>query len=95
MAERGVRYANANHEEEPHWKLSPVSLPYNTADVHNDHSLGMALEATVQVSLVKTCLSREMYNVCNIHMGKRQGAVDHITLANSWQTSLEKAQNMV
>ena len=94
-AEQGDRYADVDREEEPHWKLSPVSLQYNTADVHNDDNLGMALEASVQVSLVKTFLSPETYDVCNVHTGKCQGAVDHITLANRWQFSLEKAQNTV
>ena len=50
-------------------------------------NFGMALETTVQV---KTCLYLETYNVCNIARGKRQGEVDHITLANKWQISLEK-----
>ena len=92
-AELGDRHTDASHEEEPHWKLSPVSLQYDTADVHSDDNLGVALEATVQVALVKTCLSPEMYDVCNAHTGKCQGAVDHITLANHWQILLKKAQN--
>ena len=78
-AEQGDRYANMDCEEEPHWKLSPVSLQYNTAVVHDDDNLGVALEASVQVSSVKTCLSPETYDVCNVHTGKRQGA---------WTTSL-------
>ena len=94
-AEIGDRHADASREEEPHWKLSPVSLQYDTADIHDDDNLGVALEANVQVSLVKTCLSPETYDVCNVHTGKRKGAVDHITLANRWQISLEKAQNTV
>ncbi len=52
-AEHGDRIADANRKEEPDWKLSPVSLQYDTADVHNDDNLGMALEATLQVSLIK------------------------------------------
>ena len=73
-----------DREEEPHWKLSPVSLQHDTDDVHDDDNLGVASEAAVQVSLVKTCLFPEMYNVCTVHMGKRQEAIDHITLANCW-----------
>ncbi len=89
-AEHGDRLAQANREEEPHWKLSPVSLQYNTADIHDDDNLGVALEANVQMSLIKICLSPEMYNVCNVHTGKCKGEVDHITLANRWQISLKK-----
>ena len=70
-------------------------MQYNTADAHDDDNLGVELVATVQVSLVKTCLSPEIYNVRNVYMGRRQGAMDHITLANPWQISLKKAQNMV
>jgi hypothetical protein len=33
--------------------------------------------------------------VCNIHTGKRAGAVDRVTLANRWQISLEGAKDMV
>ncbi len=90
----GTSFAKVDHEEEPHWKLSPVSLQYNTADVYNDDNLGVALEATVRVSLVKTCLAPEMYDVCNVQVGKRQAAMDHINLAHCWQISLKKAQNM-
>ncbi len=53
--------------------LSPVSLRDDTADVHNDDNLGVALEATVQVSLVKTCLSLQMYNVCKSICVKGRG----------------------
>ena len=53
----------------------------------------MALEATAQVSLVQTCMSPEIYNVCNVHTGKLKGAVDHVTLANRWQISLEIQRN--
>ena len=49
----------------------------------------------MQMSLVKICLSPEMHNVCNVHTGKHRGAVDHVTLANHWQISLDKAQNTV
>ncbi len=72
-AEQGDRLADANRKEEPHWKLSPVSLQYDTADIHDDDNLGVALEANVQMSLVKICLSPEMYNVCNVHTGKHWG----------------------
>ena len=63
---------------------SSFPAQYDTADIHDDDNLGVALEANVQVSLVKTCLSPETYDVCNVHTGKRKGAVDHITLANRW-----------
>ena len=63
MAETGARYTEADCKEEPHWKLSSVSLQCDAADVHDDDNLDMALEAGVQVSLVKTCLSPEMYNM--------------------------------
>ncbi len=46
-----------DREKEPHWKLSPVSLQYDTDDVHDDDNLGVSMKATVLVSLVKTCLS--------------------------------------
>ena len=49
----------------------------------------------MQVSLARTCLATETYDVCGIHTGKRSGAVDHVTLANRWQISLEKARNTV
>ena len=45
--------------------------------------------------MAHTCLSTEVYNVCNVHMGKCAGAVDHATLANHWQISLEKGKNMM
>ena len=57
MAKMGTRYIKAYHKEDPHWKLSPVSLQYDTADLHDDDDLGVSLEVTLQVSLVKTCLS--------------------------------------
>ena len=55
MAKMGIRYANMDHKEEPHWKLSSVSLQYDTADVYDYDNLAVALEAGVQMSLVKTC----------------------------------------
>jgi hypothetical protein len=45
--EMGMRPAGAVHEEEPHWKLSQVSLQYDAADVTDNNNLGVALEATV------------------------------------------------
>ena len=47
MAEMGTRYAKVGHEEEPHWKFSPVSLQYDNTGVHDDDNLGMALVAAV------------------------------------------------
>ena len=91
----GTGTANALHKEEPHWKLSQVSLQHDAADVTDDDNFGVALEAGMQVSLVRTCLSPETHDVCNVYTGKRQGAIDHITLANRWQISLDKARNTV
>ena len=61
----------------------------------DNDNFGMALEAGMQVSLVRTCLSPEVYDVCNVYMDKCKGAIDHITLANRWQISLDKAKNTV
>ena len=71
-----------DHEEEPHWKLSQVFLQYYAADAIYNNNLGMAFKITVQVSLVKTCLSLETYDVYNVHTGKGQEAMDHASLAN-------------
>ena len=68
--------------EEPHWKLSPVSMQYDAADITNDDNFGAALEANRQVMLVHTNLMPETYDICHVHMGMRQGAVDYITLAH-------------
>jgi hypothetical protein len=86
----GMRSANAIHEEEPHWKLSQVSLQCNAADMTDDDNLGVALEATVQVSLVCTCLSPETYDVCGVHAGIHKRVMDHVTLANRWQSPLPR-----
>ena len=43
--------------EEPQWKLSPVSLQYDAADITYDDNFGAALEATRQVMLVCTNLT--------------------------------------
>ena len=53
----GTGPAKAVREEEPHWKLSQVSMQHDAADVTDDDNFGMALEAGMQVSLVRTCLS--------------------------------------
>jgi hypothetical protein len=37
----------------PTWKLSQVSMQYDTADVFDNDNFGTALDATVNVSLVK------------------------------------------
>ena len=60
----GTRSSDMHHEEELHWKQSLVSMQHDAIDVYNANNFSMALEATVQVSLVKTCLSPEMYDVC-------------------------------
>ena len=64
----GDRSAIMDHKEESHWKLSLVSMQHNAADVDDDN-LGVVLEATVHIFLVKTCLSQEMYHVCNVATG--------------------------
>ena len=45
--------------------------------------------------LVCTNLMPETYDICHVHMGKRQEAVDYITLAHCWQIQLHKAKSMV
>ena len=82
MAEMGTRFTDMDCKEETHWKHSPVSLQYDAADVYYGNNLDMVLEATVQVSLVKTCLSLEMHNLCDLHKSKRHGVMDCNTLAN-------------
>jgi hypothetical protein len=72
----GTRLAEATSVEEPHWKLSPVSLQYDTADVTENDNFGTALEAVSQVVLVRTNHTPELYDVCGVHSGKWQGAVD-------------------
>ena len=52
-------------------------------------------EATRQVMLVCTNLMPDTYDVCHVHTGKRQGAIDYVTLAHHWQIPLHKAKNMV
>jgi hypothetical protein len=93
MAEMGTLLADAVHGEEPHWKLSPVSLQYDAADVTDDDNLGAALDAACQVVLVRTSHTPESYDVCGVHSGKRQGAVDYVTLANHCQIPLHKVEN--
>jgi len=39
-------------DEESHWKLNPVSLQYDAADMTDGNNFGMALEANRQVLLV-------------------------------------------
>jgi hypothetical protein len=46
--------ADAACTKEPHWKPSPVSLHYDTADVTDDANFGTALKANCQVLLVWT-----------------------------------------
>ena len=80
----GSQMANDDHGEEPHWCLSWAPLQCVTAVESDDKFLGKALEATAQVSLVRTCTSPETYDVYNVHMGKCEGVVDRITWANRW-----------
>ena len=55
----GTHPADADGVEEPHWKLSPVSLQYDTADVTDNDNFGTALEAVRQVVLVRTNHTQE------------------------------------
>ena len=41
----GLHPADAVCGEEPHWKLSPVSLQYDAADMTDNDNFGTALEA--------------------------------------------------
>ena len=68
-----MRLVNAGHEDYTHWKLSQVSLQYITADVTDNNILDVALEAIVQVSLIRTCLSPETDDVCGVHMAMHKG----------------------
>ena len=85
--------ADATCNEEPHWKLSPVFLQYDAADVTDDNDFGAALEANCQVLLVHTHHTPETYDVCGVNLGKQQGAMDYVTLANRLQIPLHKARN--
>ena len=87
--------ADAASTEESHWKLSPLSLQYDAADVTDHDNFGAALEANRQVLLVRMDHTPETYDVCGVHRGKRQGGMDYVTLANHWQIPLHKARNMV
>ena len=62
--------ADAACNEELHWKLSPLSLQYDAADVTDDNNLGTALEANFQVLLVCTHHTPETYDVCGVHSCK-------------------------
>jgi hypothetical protein len=52
LAEMGIHLADANGVEEPHSKLSPVSLQYDTADVTDNNNFGTAIEVVRRVVLV-------------------------------------------
>ena len=91
----GLHQADAVCGEEPHWKLSPVPLQYDAADITDDDNFGATLEATWQVMLVRTNLTPETYDVCCVHTGKRQGTADYVTLAHRWQIPLHKAKHTV
>jgi hypothetical protein len=95
MTEVGLHPANAICGEEPHWKLSPVSLQYEAADITDNDNFGAALKATRQVTLVRTNVLPETYDVCCVHTGKRQRAVDYVTLAHRWHIPLHKAKPTV
>jgi hypothetical protein len=73
MTEMGLHPADTVCGEEPHWKLCPISLQYDAADITDDDNFGAALEATRQVMLVHTNLMPETYDICHVHTGKRQG----------------------
>ena len=74
--------AAAACDEEPYWKLSPVSLQYNAADVTDDNNFSVALEANHQVLSVYTHQTPETSDVCEVHSGKWRGATDYVTLAD-------------
>jgi hypothetical protein len=46
MTEMRLHPADAACGEEPHWKLSPVSLQYDAADITDNDNFGAALETT-------------------------------------------------
>ncbi|KAL3786440.1 hypothetical protein HJC23_011021 [Cyclotella cryptica] len=69
----GLHLADAACGEEPHWKLSPVSLQYDAADITDDDNFGAALEATQQVTLVRTNLTPETYDICRVHTVRDRG----------------------
>jgi hypothetical protein len=79
----------------PTWKLSQVSMQCDTADVFDDDNFGTALDATVNVSLVKLDDEPGHYDIAQVRSTKRRGAVGHIALANRWGISLEKAKATV
>jgi hypothetical protein len=87
--------ADATSAKEPHWKLSPVSLKYDAADVTDDDNFGMALETNCQGLLVLTHHTPETYVIYGIHLDKQHEAVDYVTLANRLQIPLYKAKNTV
>jgi hypothetical protein len=76
----------------PTWKLSQVSMQYDTADVFDDDNFGTALDATVNVSLVKLEDEPGHYDIAQVRSTKRRGEVGHIALANRWGISLERAK---
>jgi hypothetical protein len=45
--------------------------------------------------LVRTNLTPETYDVCRVCTGKRQGAMDYVTLAHRWQIPLHEAKHML
>ena len=82
-------------DETPHWKLSEVSAQYDAADVLDVDNFAQALEATVQVSLVRSALGTsvtdsgvEDMRCMSTTSRKRRGEIDYITLANRWQIPL-------
>jgi hypothetical protein len=64
MTETGLHPTDTICGEEPRWKLNPVSLQYDAADITDDDNFGAALEATRQVMLVRTNLMPKTYDVC-------------------------------
>jgi hypothetical protein len=95
MAGMGTHSTNAISDEEPHWKLSTISLQYNSADVTDDDNFDMALETNCQELLVCNHHTPAAYDICGVHSGKWQVAMDFVTLANCWQIPLHKAKNIV
>jgi hypothetical protein len=74
----------------PTWKLSQVSMQYDTADVFDDDNFGTALDSTVNVSLVKLKDEPGHYDIAQVRSTKCKGEVGHVALANRWVYPLRR-----
>jgi hypothetical protein len=61
--------------DNPVWKLSKVSMQYDTADVFDDDNFGTALDATVNVSLVASVDRPGHFDVAQVRSTKCRGEV--------------------